>query len=44
MADAGDLKSPACNGRAGSSPAFAMFERRRHDWRRLFLCPNNLHS
>ena len=25
MADAGDLKSPACNGRAGSSPAFAIF-------------------
>ncbi len=24
MADAGDLKSPACNGRAGSSPALAI--------------------
>lgn len=26
MADAGDLKSPAYNGRAGSSPASAIFQ------------------
>ena len=32
MADAGDLKSPAYNGRAGSSPASAIYQIFR-DWR-----------
>lgn len=32
MADAGDLKSPAYNGRAGSSPASAIYRIFRERW------------